>query len=157
MLFCLLVECLFLITDLNSNWHCHRYLRWFLSPHLSHESAFKCVRSLERESAAFSCPFCREVKVQSHAHNSTTGGDNFSALSGADDANTGLEHSPLCHTTVHCGAWLYGLCCRSTIVRCFTLTNVKCSVVTTVYCTLLVITTQSCAITQAVLLKVWSS
>lgn len=70
-----------------------------------------CVITGERKSAAFSCPFHREVKVQSHAHNGTTASDHFSVLSGADDANMGLEHSPLCQTTVHSDAWLYGLCC----------------------------------------------
>lgn len=69
-----------------------------------------------KKSAAFSCPFHREVKVQSHAHNSTTGGDNPSVLSGADDTNMGLEHTPLCQATVHCDDWLYGLCCRSKMV-----------------------------------------
>lgn len=55
-----------------------------------------CVITGERKSAAFSCPFHREVKVQNHAHNGTTASDNFSVLSGADDANMGLEHRLQC-------------------------------------------------------------
>ncbi len=134
--FACLLNAKFLITDSYFNAYRCSYLRLFLSPHLSHawrKSRQMCATTGEKKSAAFFfCPFHGEVKVQSHTHNSATGGDNFSALSGADDANMGLEHSPLCHTTVHCAAWLYGLCCRSKIVCYFTLTNVTCSVVTTV-------------------------
>lgn len=37
--------------------------------------------------------------------------DNSSVLSGADDANMELEHSPPCQTTSHSDVQLYGLCC----------------------------------------------
>lgn len=61
------------------------------------------VITAENNSAAFSCPH-RVVKVQTHTHNRTTGDDHFSALSGADYANVGLQHRPLCQTTVHIDA-----------------------------------------------------
>lgn len=54
---------------------------------------------------AFSCPFHWEVKVHSHTHKNTTGGDQFSVLSGADDANMELEHSSSCQIIEHCEAW----------------------------------------------------
>lgn len=42
-----------------------------------------------KKSAAFSLAFPPGGQ-SAESHNSTTGGDNFSALSGADDANMGL-------------------------------------------------------------------
>lgn len=56
-------------------------------------------------------PSQSEVKVQSHRHthththtlSSTTGGDHFSVLSRADDANMRLGHNPLNKPIAHFG------------------------------------------------------
>lgn len=73
--------------------------------------------------------------MQSYAHNGTAGSGNFSVLSGAGDANTGLEHS--LYVRLQCITMSSYMDYVVDLKSCyFALTNVVCGVIIAADCTL---------------------
>lgn len=80
---------------------CFHYLCSFFSVFHTWQNSFEIDVATGEKDPVFCWPFHWEVKVQSHTRKSTIGGDHFSVLSEADDANMELEQSPSCPTIMH--------------------------------------------------------